>query len=207
MPTPPPPAISRRRFLVGGALAVGAVGLVAFLANSNNGATAVVPPSPSSAGSPTPLPSVGPSAVPDRRPRRRTRSLPDRSSSRTGPPTSTRPPKPTRRRACSRRARPRRSTTSRRSTASRSTTRRRSSDERGLLRRRSSRPLVARPPDRLGPDRADRLDGRQDHQPRAGPSRSIKAQRAELRREPARALQEPCPGTRTTTTTTRGSPG
>jgi spermidine/putrescine transport system ATP-binding protein len=59
---PPPPVVSRRRFLIGGALAVGAVGLVAFLANSNSGGTAVASASPSGAASPTPLPSVGPSA-------------------------------------------------------------------------------------------------------------------------------------------------
>ncbi len=61
-PPPPPPVVSRRRFIVGGALAVGAVGLVAFLANSNSGGTAAASASPSSAPSPTPLPSVGPSA-------------------------------------------------------------------------------------------------------------------------------------------------
>ncbi len=61
---PPPPAVlSRRRFIAGGAIALGAVGLAAFLVNSNSGGTAVASASPSSsapAGSPPP--SVGPSA-------------------------------------------------------------------------------------------------------------------------------------------------
>ena len=124
---PPPPVVSRRRFLVGGALAVGAVGLVAFLANSNNGGDrgrAAIAVERRVADAAAVGRAVGQRRTGDRR--RRTRSPPARSSSRTGPPTSTRRPKPTRRRACSRRARPRRSTTSRRSTASRSTTRRRS---------------------------------------------------------------------------------
>ena len=140
---PPPPVVSRRRFLVGGALAVGAVGLAAFLANSNSGGDRGRAASPSSAASPTPLPSVGPSASAGP-------ATPPPNQVATGPlkfanwpayiDQATEADQATRR--APGRARRRRSWTSRRSTASRSTTRRRSATTRPSS-RRSRRPSSA----------------------------------------------------------------
>ena len=69
-PATAPPVASRRRFLIGGALAVGAVGLVAFLADSNSGGDRGA--------------SASPSAPPRRAGRRR--SAPSASAGRATPP-------------------------------------------------------------------------------------------------------------------------
>ncbi len=62
-PPPPPPGVSRRKFLVGGAIAVAAVGFGAFLASTSGGGTTGPSASPQ-AGGPTPGPTDGTAPTP-----------------------------------------------------------------------------------------------------------------------------------------------
>ena len=61
---PPPSGVSRRKFLVGGAVAVAAVGFGAFLASTMGGGVPPASPSPSTATGPSPTPAGSASAGP-----------------------------------------------------------------------------------------------------------------------------------------------
>ena len=163
-PVPPPPSgISRRKFVVGGAIAVAAVGFGAFLASTAGSGTTAAPSGSTALASSTPppkpstAPSAGASAPPPRRapspspacPRR-----PARSGSRTGSATWT-------------------STTRRTSfpTLEQFTKRDRHQGrlrrgdrrQRGVLHAQPRRSAGRRPADRVGPRRPDRLDDRPAH--------------------------------------------